>query len=372
MTCSLPANSRGLGRLHFSPQFSDCLSLRPPTLLNYVFNALHGTTFDLAVEVLVELVTRHEDLPQVLGRGSAKTFSEDLFTLVLFHYDGRTTEWDQYEWSKRAIHVSVPKQTKWWYAKRFLHPDIVAPYDYIFIWDEDLGLEHFSAEECVSFLISINAEECVVLLITHFPSSTSRDENGRSRGHTNIEMWKITKLIKGFIPGKIYVQLLPSSNIKSRANRQSVLSSLAITCAQQGLKLYNKVPSNGLVLYTGTIVNDDEVLHKFTVDLPRKHERGGQSVLHFARLSMEKRHNYVRKTGELATLLYINPATIQPNVAASTKRLSSVKFIQEKKLIAKYFEEISLDTGKYVFGVKDTCKGSGDGCYRDTYRVGES
>lgn len=34
-----------------------------------------------------------------------------------------------------------------WYAKRFLHPDIVAPYDYIFIWDEDLGLENFNAEE---------------------------------------------------------------------------------------------------------------------------------------------------------------------------------------------------------------------------------
>lgn len=34
-----------------------------------------------------------------------------------------------------------------WYAKRFLHPDIVAPYDYIFIWDEDLGLENFDAEE---------------------------------------------------------------------------------------------------------------------------------------------------------------------------------------------------------------------------------
>jgi transportin-3 len=29
-------------------------------LLNYVFNALQGTTFDLAIEVLVELVTRHE------------------------------------------------------------------------------------------------------------------------------------------------------------------------------------------------------------------------------------------------------------------------------------------------------------------------
>lgn len=37
-----------------------------------------------------------------------------------------------------------------WYAKRFLHPDIVAPYEYIFIWDEDLGVEHFNAEEWAS------------------------------------------------------------------------------------------------------------------------------------------------------------------------------------------------------------------------------
>ncbi|KAG8634956.1 uncharacterized protein LOC110605171 isoform X2 [Manihot esculenta] len=71
----------------------------------------------------------------------------DNFTIVLFHYDGRITEWDEFEWSKRAIHVSAAKQTKWWYAKRFLHPNIVAPYDYIFMWDEDLGLEHFDAEE---------------------------------------------------------------------------------------------------------------------------------------------------------------------------------------------------------------------------------
>lgn len=31
-----------------------------------------------------------------------------------------------------------------WFAKRFLHPDIVSIYDYIFLWDEDLGVEHFS------------------------------------------------------------------------------------------------------------------------------------------------------------------------------------------------------------------------------------
>ncbi|XP_068332152.1 uncharacterized protein [Pyrus communis] len=76
---------------------------------------------------------------------AVKKFSEN-FTILLFHYDGQTTEWDDLEWSKRAIHISARKQTKWWYAKRFLHPDIVAPYDYIFIWDEDLGVEHFNAE----------------------------------------------------------------------------------------------------------------------------------------------------------------------------------------------------------------------------------
>lgn len=33
-----------------------------------------------------------------------------------------------------------------WFAKRFLHPDLVEPYEYIFIWDEDLDLRHFNAE----------------------------------------------------------------------------------------------------------------------------------------------------------------------------------------------------------------------------------
>ncbi|CAN1321830.1 hypothetical protein LINPERPRIM_LOCUS32161 [Linum perenne] len=80
---------------------------------------------------------------------AVKKFSEN-FTILLFHYDGRVTEWDdEFEWSKRAIHVSAPKQTKWWYAKRFLHPDIIAAYDYIFMWDEDLGVEHFDAEEYI-------------------------------------------------------------------------------------------------------------------------------------------------------------------------------------------------------------------------------
>ncbi|CAA0813270.1 Protein of unknown function (DUF707 [Striga hermonthica] len=82
---------------------------------------------------------------------AVKKFSED-FQILLFHYDGRTSEWEQFEWSRRAIHVSVRKQTKWWYAKRFLHPDVVAAYEYIFIWDEDLGVEHFDAQKYIQLV----------------------------------------------------------------------------------------------------------------------------------------------------------------------------------------------------------------------------
>jgi len=34
--------------------------------------------------------------------------------------------------------------------------------------------------------------------------------------------------------------------------------------------------------------------------------------------------------------------------------LSGVKFVQEKRLIGRFFEEVAQDTGKYVFSVKDT------------------
>ena len=51
--------------------------------------------------------------------------------------------------------------------------------------------------------------------------------------------------------------------------------------------------------------NTRDVLHKFTVDLPKKHGRGGQSALRFARLRMEKRHNYVRKVAETAVTLFL-------------------------------------------------------------------
>ena len=147
--------------------------------------------------------------------------------------------------------------------------------------------------------------------------------------------------------------------------------------------------------------NTRDVVHKFSVDLPKKHGRGGQSALRFARLREEKRHNYVRKVAELAVQNYISNDKV--NVAGlilagsadfkndlnqsdmfdnrlqskvikvvdvsyggengfnqaielASETLSNVKFIQEKKLIGKYFEEISQDSGRVCYGVEDTLK----------------
>jgi len=262
-----------------------------------------------------------------------------------------------------------------------------------------------------------------------------------------------------------------ASNIKSRVNRLSVLS--AITSTQQRLKLYSKCPPNGLVLYCGTVITEDgkerkvnidfepfrpintslylcdnkfhtedlnellmddeafgfiimdgngclygtvqgsnrEVLHKFSVDLPKKHGRGGQSALRFARLRLEKRHNYVRKVAELATQLFV-PDGQKPNVQGivlagsadfktelmrsdlfdprlqkivikmvdvsyggengfnqafelSADSLANVKLMKEKKLLQKYFDQIAQDTGCYCFMVDDTLKGLEMGAVED-------
>lgn len=152
----------------------------------------------------------------------------------------------------------------------------------------------------------------------------------------------------------------------------------------------------------GTLAgNTRQVTHKLQVDLPKKHGRGGQSALRFARLREEKRHNYVRKVAELASQFFLTndkvnvaglvlagsadfktelsqsdmfDSRLQSKVVKivdvsyggengfnqaielSVESLSNVKFVQEKKLIQQYFDEISQDTGKFCYGVDDTLK----------------
>lgn len=311
---------------------------------------------------------------------------------------------------------------------------------------------------------------------------SEKSQEEKDEAEKAVEQWKIKKLIRTLtnsrgngtsmisliVPPKDQIsrvnkmlgeELGTATNIKSRVNRLSVLG--AITSVQQRLKLYNKVPPNGLVVYCGTVMTpegkekkvaydfepfkpintslylcdnkfhtealkelleSDEktgfivmdgngslfgtlsgsnrvVLHKFSVDLPKKHGRGGQSALRFARLRLEKRHNYVRKVAEMATQMFIT--NDKPNVTGlvlagsaefkaklntsdmfderlakiviklvdvsygglngfnqaielSADSLSNVKFIREIKLLATYFGEISRDTGKFCFGVRDT------------------
>ena len=76
--------------------------------------------------------------------------------------------------------------------------------------------------------------------------------------------------------------------------------------------IFSVMDGNGALF--GTLQgNTRDVLHKFTVDLPKKHGRGGQSALRFARLRMEKRHNYVRKVAETAVQLFIS--NDKPNIS---------------------------------------------------------
>lgn len=250
-----------------------------------------------------------------------------------------------------------------------------------------------------------------------------------------------------------------ASNIKSRTTKQAVLS--AITSTQYCLKLHKKVPPNGLVVYCGNVWSEEgkekkmsihfepfrpintsmylcdnkfhteclnellesdqsfgfivmdgngclygtlsgntrKVMYKFGVELPKKHGRGGQSAVRFARLRTEARHNYVRKCAEESTRQFIT--NDKPNVIGlvlagsaafkndlfqsdlfdnrlkpivikivdvsyggengfnqaielAAETLSNVKFIAEKKLLGAYMQEIAKDTGRYCFGLKDS------------------
>lgn len=74
------------------------------------------------------------------------------FTIMLFHYDGVVDQWHDLPWSNQSIHIVGLHQTKWWFAKRFMHPDILAQYNYVFLWDEDLGVENFHADKYLEIM----------------------------------------------------------------------------------------------------------------------------------------------------------------------------------------------------------------------------
>lgn len=250
-----------------------------------------------------------------------------------------------------------------------------------------------------------------------------------------------------------------ASNIKSHVNKLSVEA--AIRSAQDRLKLYNEIPNNGLVICVGTVVDDNnkekkmlkdfepfkpinkfvykcdnkfhtdalvelldendkfgfiivdgsgalygslsgterQILTKFSVDLPKKHSRGGQSSQRFGRIRMEKRHNFLRKVAETATTVFIEndlpnvkglilaglsmfkkqlsqselfdkrlkdivlttldisyggEAGFSQAIKYSQEILLNVRYLEEIKLLSNYFDELNRDTQKICYGMSDT------------------
>lgn len=253
-----------------------------------------------------------------------------------------------------------------------------------------------------------------------------------------------------------------ASSIKSRVTRQNVLDALKMLQAK--IKLLSNLPSNGVALFAGNIqtgesdkmrrlmivlepiqpiniflyrcdsrfqtevlkkqlTNDESygvvvidgsgtlfatiqgntqnILHYYQVDLPRKHHKGGQSSVRFARLRLEARHNYLMKVVELTSKFFIDSQTnklnvkgliiagsadfkdqlvsqkiLDPRIQAgiitvvdvaygneqglnqaitlSAESLQNVSLVEQKKLFARFFDEVALGNGKICYGIEST------------------
>lgn len=163
--------------------------------------------------------------------------------------------------------------------------------------------------------------------------------------------------------------------IKSRVNRQAVQTAITMA-ANRVMQFGPRMPKNGIAVYTGEVIEngkiqkvaiyfspckpiqnflyscdnkfhtdeikdlltmDDkygflimdghgcmfatlcgshrEILYRQLVDLPKKHGRGGQSSVRFARLRLEARHNYVHIVAEHCVRLFIDQNTNMLNVS---------------------------------------------------------
>ncbi len=272
-------------------------------------------------------------------------------------------------------------------------------------------------------------------------------DNCKGNGTSFVSLYIPPKESMTLVTGRLTQELSQAQNIKSRQTKQSVIA--AITSTKEKLKLYRDTPKNGLVVFCGIILMEDgktekkinydiepfrpinqslyncgnkfdtsplnsllqddqkfgfvvvdgngalyatlqgnnrEILQKITVELPKKHRKGGQSSVRFARLREEKRHNYLRKVAELTGQHFIT--NDMPNVAGlvlagsagfktelsetdmldkrllpvicavldvsyggenglseaitlAADALTNVKFVAEKKLVSKFFEEIA-------------------------------
>lgn len=206
-----------------------------------------------------------------------------------------------------------------------------------------------------------------------------------------------------------------AANIKSKQTMTSVQN--AITSTREKLKLYRNTPENGLIIFCGQVLLDDNktekrlvldiepfravqnfvyrcenkfhanvlnylleddekfgfiivdgsgaifatltgnqrtILQKITVELPKKHGRGGQSANRFARLREEKRHAYVVKVAELAKQNFITDN--RPNVKGIIMAGSA-----DFKTVLSESDEFDKRLKNVVIGLYDVAYGGENG-----------
>jgi peptide chain release factor subunit 1 len=202
-----------------------------------------------------------------------------------------------------------------------------------------------------------------------------------------------------------------ASNIKSKQTMTSVQS--AITSTREKLKLYKSTPPNGLIIFCGQVLLDDgktekkvtyditpfrpaqafgyycqgtfetkilnylleddekfgfiivdgngalfatlqgnvrTILQKLSVELPKKHGRGGQSANRFARIRQEKRGHYVSRVAELATANFIlnDRPTVKGIVFAGSADFKTV--INESDKFDKRLKEVVVASFDVSYG----------------------
>lgn len=287
---------------------------------------------------------------------------------------------------------------------------------------------------------------------------------------TDTEQWKLKQLIKQInetegdgtsmisliinpsdsiskYSKKLTEEFSAANNIKNRVNRLSVLS--AIVSTQQKLKLYNRVPKNGLIIYCGKTISGKQinvdlipykeintslymcdnkfhtdvlnnlldthetygfiimdghgtlfgtlsgdtktVLQTIKVDLPEKHNKGGQSAVRFSRNADAERKKYVTNISELCIKHFIsnnvqnvsqiilagkanlkhhlvkmldNRLTIlkvldigygmnqgfDAAINLSSNDLAHTKFLKEKNILQTFFTKISTNHDLVIYG----------------------
>lgn len=72
---------------------------------------------------------------------TASKFLEAGADLTFFSWDASV---EPHEICKQHRLIMEPNGLKWYYAKKYLTPDVVAKYDYIFYWDDDIDILDFN------------------------------------------------------------------------------------------------------------------------------------------------------------------------------------------------------------------------------------